>query len=167
MRAWFKYYNFCLPCIDEVVAKYFPIDIPPVKELMSNVQLIFTSTHSAMGFETPRVPTVVEIGGLHIKSTNPLPKDLQAFMDSAKDGIVYFSLGSVIPESTMKKEIRSAIVNTFRSLKQKVLWKMDGNSSDMPDNVMMSKWFPQQSILGNSYTSSFLQQNFIKLICFC
>lgn len=134
--------------------------MPPAQELMLQVQLIFVGTHSAMGFETPRVPTIVEIGGLHVKEPKPLPKNLKNFMDSAKDGVIYFSLGSVMPESTMTEYVRNSIMNTFRKLKIKVLWKSDGNETDAPENVMMSKWFPQQSIL-SKYTFLIIHRGII------
>lgn len=39
------------------------------------------------------MPGIVNIGGAHIKSGKPLPENIQKFLDGAKDGAIYFSLG--------------------------------------------------------------------------
>ncbi len=37
-------------------------------------------------------------------------------------------------------------------LKQRVIWKWEAdNMSDIPSNVMIRKWLPQQDILGKNY----------------
>ena len=44
------------------------------------------------------------------------------------------------------------MIKVFGSLKQRVLWKWDQESMpDLPSNVKLSKWLPQQDILGNEY----------------
>lgn len=47
---------------------------------------------------------MINIGGAHVKPAKPLPKDLQTFLDEAKDGVVYFSLGTVVQSSALPKE---------------------------------------------------------------
>lgn len=133
--------------MQRVISNYFPVGTPPLENIMTNSQLVFLSTHSAMGFVKPPVRTIVEVGGLHISPPKPLPQDLEAFISGAEHGVIYFSLGSVIPESTMNQYVADSILNTFRRLKQRILWKIDGKRKNVPKNVMMSKWFPQQGIL--------------------
>lgn len=79
-------------------------------------------------------------------------QDLQAFMDSATDGVIYFSLGSVVDMSElMDNGIFEAIHTVFKGLKQKVLWKFKDEKT-IPKvstpNIKFSTWFPQQDILG-------------------
>lgn len=70
-------------------------------------------------------------------------------MDSAKDGVIYFSLGSNFKSLDLKPEIKKTLVNAFRQLDQLVLWKYEAETlSDLPLNVQISKWFPQTDILG-------------------
>ena len=41
------------------------------------------------------------------------------------------------------------MVKVFASLPQQIMWKWDQETmEDLPPNVMLSKWFPQQDILG-------------------
>lgn len=70
-------------------------------------------------------------------------------MNNAKDGVVYFSLGSVVPSHLMPDDVKETFIKVFSKLKQRVLWKIDadtlpGNSS----NVKIVKWLPQHEILG-------------------
>lgn len=44
---------------------------------------------------------------------------------------------------------RKVLVQVFGSLKQRVLWKWDKDTmEDLPPNVRLGKWLPQQDILG-------------------
>ena len=45
-------------------------------------------------------------------------------------------------------------MEVFGSLQQRVLWKWDSDSmDDLPPNVRLSKWLPQQDILGQLFRS--------------
>jgi glucuronosyltransferase len=70
-------------------------------------------------------------------------------MDEATEGVILFSLGSLIKVSSVADgEKFEAFSRAFSRLKQKVLWKWETDLPKVPDNVMVSKWFPQQDILG-------------------
>lgn len=59
---------------------------------------------------------IVPIGGAHIKPAKPLPENLQAFLDGAKDGAIYFSLGSNLKSSLLPKHrIREFLSECFSS----------------------------------------------------
>lgn len=79
-------------------------------------------------------------------------------MDSAEHGVVYFSMGSMLSVKELKKVgAYDALVEVFKNLKQKVIWKWTSwSEEEMPDlpNIKMAKWLPQQSILGKSRMSS-------------
>lgn len=77
-------------------------------------------------------------------------QDLNDFLDSATDGAIYFSLGSIVQVSDVAGDsVKEAFINVFKTMKQKVLWKWEtDNFTDKPANVMTSKWFPQQDVLG-------------------
>lgn len=55
----------------------------------------------------------INIGGAHIKPTKPLPVELQRFLDEAKDGVIYFSLGSVVKSSKLPKDKIRAFLGIF------------------------------------------------------
>ena len=77
-------------------------------------------------------------------------KDLQEFADRATDGLIIFTLGSMIPVSSMPKEIVNIFISVFSKLPQKVIWKWeDEEQPNVPANTKMVKWLPQQDLLGD------------------
>lgn len=54
----------------------------------------------------------------------------------------------------MPKEKLDMFLNTFKKLKQRILWKWeDDNLPGKPNNVMTAKWLPQTDILGSYKTN--------------
>lgn len=93
---------------------------------------------------------VISIGGAHIKPAKPLPTDIKKFIDEAKHGVIYFSLGTIVQSSKLPKEKLAAFFDTFKNLKQRVLWKFEDESlPGIPSNVMVRKWLPQNDILAH------------------
>lgn len=72
-------------------------------------------------------------------------------MDAANQtGVIYFSLGSYVKSTDMPRKKLEAFVESFRGLKQKVLWKYEDESiTNLPSNVMVRKWLPQSDILAH------------------
>ena len=98
-------------------------------------------THGAWSYG----PNVIEVGGLNIKEAKPLPQDLQQFMDSASNGVILISFGSALTPSQMKQEKLNMIIGMFRTLKQySFIWKCDAKIDNLPDNVRILNWLPQQ-----------------------
>jgi hypothetical protein len=60
-------------------------------------------------------------------------------------------MGSIVPGSSMPERYRQKILNTFSNLRQRVIWKWETETMDnLPVNVKLSKWLPQQDVLGHS-----------------
>lgn len=71
-------------------------------------------------------------------------------MDSAADGVVYFSFGSVVKAVHLPNDKVEMFLDCLGRLKQKVLWKWESdNLPKLPPNVVVNKWFPQVDILGH------------------
>ena len=50
----------------------------------------------------------------------------------------------------MPEEYRQKFLNVFSKLKQRVIWKWETEDmTGLPPNVKLSKWLPQQDILGH------------------
>ena len=92
---------------------------------------------------------MVDIGGFHLKPPKTLPQELQKYLDEAKHGVIYFSMGSGLQSTNLPVEKRDALVRVFSKLKQNVLWKWESDVlPGQPKNVKVWKWLPQQDILG-------------------
>lgn len=127
--------------------------------MIRNTSLVFLNSHVSLSNPKPFVPNMIEIGGINIeRKVKPLPEELEKFMSSAKNGVIYFSMGSNLKSSQLPVNTINAIVDTFAKLKQRVLWKLDDPSviENMPENVLVKKWFPQVDILANSNVILFI-----------
>ncbi|XP_049859780.1 UDP-glycosyltransferase UGT5-like [Schistocerca gregaria] len=118
---------------------------------------MLVSNHFTECYPRPNLPNFVELTGPHIQpDTKPLP---QEWLDGATDGVIYFSLGTNVLSSTMPPEKRRAFLDAFSQLPQRVLWKWEtDDATDLPPNVKMSKWLPQQSVLAHTNVRIFITQ---------
>jgi hypothetical protein len=111
-----------------------------------------------LGQPRPFLPDIIEVGGMHCTDAKPLPKDLEDFVNSSgKDGFILFSMGSALKGSMMPDKQRKIFLGAFGKLKQKVLWKWETETmEDLPPNVKLSKWLPQQDVLGHPKAKAFI-----------
>ncbi|XP_050314658.1 UDP-glycosyltransferase UGT5-like [Anthonomus grandis grandis] len=130
---------------------------PDVRKAFYNVSLVLLGSHSSFRSATPLAPNMVEIGGFHIDPPKKLPKDIQAFLDNAKDGAIFFSMGSHLRSKNFSPEKKQIFLNVFKRLKLKVLWKFEDEVlPGKSDNVMIRKWLPQMDILGHPNVKLFI-----------
>jgi glucuronosyltransferase len=144
------FYLHHLPKQRELYKKYFPNAKRSLDDVLTRSAIIFMNTHVSATSARPNMPNVIEINGIHVKAAKKLPKDIQEFLDSATEGAIVFSLGSIIQAHKLPVEKREAFVKSFGKLKQKVIWKYENDTlPDKTDNVMISKWLPQRDILAH------------------
>ncbi|KAF5289260.1 hypothetical protein FQA39_LY15190 [Lamprigera yunnana] len=144
-----SHYLYVYPKQNDILQKYFP-GAPHLDKLSYNYSLILVNSHVSINDVAPILPNVIEIGGAHINTTTSLPPHLQKFLDNAKDGVIYFSMGSVLRSQYFSLDKRDAMLKVFSRLKQKILWKWDDNLLNKPTNVITSSWVPQQDVLGRN-----------------
>ncbi|XP_040823465.1 UDP-glucuronosyltransferase 2B13-like isoform X1 [Ochotona curzoniae] len=106
-------------------------------------------------FPHPFLPNFDFIGGLHCKPAKPLPKDMEDFVQSSgEEGVVVFSLGSMI--SNMTEERANVIASALAQLPQKVIWRYEGmKPAHLGANTQLYKWIPQNDLLGHPKTKAF------------
>uniref|UniRef100_A0A8B9K5E4 UDP-glucuronosyltransferase n=1 Tax=Astyanax mexicanus TaxID=7994 RepID=A0A8B9K5E4_ASTMX len=109
-------------------------------------------------FEYPRplLPNFKFVGGLHCKPAKPLPKEMEEFVQSSgDDGIVVFSLGSMVKNLT--KDRANTIASALGQIPQKVLWRYSGDKPDtLSPNTKLYDWIPQNDLLGHPKTKAFV-----------
>ncbi|KAG4079652.1 hypothetical protein HA402_010432 [Bradysia odoriphaga] len=142
------------------IRKHFPTVKESIERLNERVQLIMVNTHPAMGFIRPILPNTIQLGFLHIKPPSPLPNsDLKTFLDHAKNGVIYMSLGSNVKSKDLSSKILATFLNVFRNLTYDVLWKFEAdNLPNKPPNVFISKWLPQSDLLAHPSIKLFITQ---------
>lgn len=121
------------------------------------ISVMLLNSHAPLTTARPTVDAMVPVGGMHIYPPKPLPADMQAFLDGATEGAIFFSLGSNVQSKDMPVEMLRLFLQVFGSLKQRVLWKFEDESiSQLPDNVMVRKWLPQADILAHRHVKVFI-----------
>jgi glucuronosyltransferase len=124
---------------------------------MKNVSLVLVNHHFSTSSIRPIVANMIEVGGIHVEPAKPLPSDIQEFLDSATDGAILFSMGSIIQGKDWEPSKRDAFVRAFGKLKQKVLWKYENETlPKKPSNVMISSWIPQRDVLAHPNVELFI-----------
>jgi len=150
--------NFYMPRQRALYRQYFPNAKVSLDTVRKDTSLVLLNNHVSLSFPRPYMPNMIEVGGMHIdRKQKPLPADMQKFLDEAKDGAIFFSMGSNLKSVLLAPEKREAILKTFASLKQRVMWKFeDPNLPGKSDNVYISDWFPQQDILAHPNVKLFI-----------
>ncbi|CAG7720843.1 unnamed protein product, partial [Allacma fusca] len=137
------------PAMDQISRKYLGPDIPSSEEINKNLSLVLSNSHFVINAPVPVLPDVVEVAGMHCLPPKPVPKDLDEFLSGDKDGFIYFSMGSMVNSKLFSPSVKKMFLSVFSKLKQRVLWKFEADLTDLPPNVKIGKWLPQQDILGH------------------
>ncbi|PSN42526.1 hypothetical protein C0J52_16171 [Blattella germanica] len=131
-----RYYH--LPKQNSIMKKYFGHleDLPYISDIEEKVSLLLVNNHFSLNYPKPLMPNIIQVGGMHIKPPKQLPKDLKQYLDDAKDGVIYFSMGSNLRSTQFPEVKRKAFLQAFSAMKQKILWKWEEDTMPgKPDNV--------------------------------
>ena len=142
--------TFVFPRIQPAIDKYFP-GAPSLIEIKANISAAFANTHPAFSYPRAYPPGVVELGGIHCRPTQPLPRYIEKFVsDSGPDGFVVFGVGSIIRMDEMPREMLQVFIRVFSRLRQRVVWQWRGGNrpANLSDNILLVDWLPQQDLLG-------------------
>lgn len=152
--------NFNIFPEEQKLAEQYFGPLPPLIDIMKNVSMIFINEADVLTPGRPILPNIVRFSSFHVsENPDPLPKNLQKFLDGAKEGFIYFSLGSNARSSAIPKEIKRIFCNVFAKLPYRVIWKYEEEDLlEKPKNVYIGSWLPQQSILAHPKIKLFIYQ---------
>ncbi|XP_055304714.1 UDP-glucosyltransferase 2-like [Sitodiplosis mosellana] len=176
MNFWQRMYNSLTYWVEDIITLYYYLpdqqkhmeilfpdakNWPSLDEMRRNVSLVLLNTHTTIGTPRPYAPNMIEVGGMQIKKiVDPLPPKIQKFLDEAKSGAIFFSLGSNILLQMLPKPMFDAIVGAFSSYPDhRILIKSHENiiiPSHNESNVLIEPWFDQQSILAHENVKLFI-----------
>nr|QIK00362.1 UDP-glycosyltransferase [Xylotrechus quadripes] len=145
---------------EKILHEHFNTTVPLVS-LLQDLDLLILNVNPVIQGVRAVGPTTINIGGYRPAVTKPppLPKDLQEFLDGAKEGFIYFSLGSNVKSKDLSKETLNSVISTLRELPYKVLWKFEADTlPGKPENVKLVKWTPQQAVLAHRNIKLFITQ---------
>lgn len=69
------------------------------------------------------------------------------FIENSPEGVIIFSLDSVLAMSSLPGHVLEAILKVFEQLPQRIILKYEDDLQNLPKNVMTRKWIPQRDIL--------------------
>ncbi|XP_071055909.1 UDP-glycosyltransferase UGT5-like isoform X1 [Onthophagus taurus] len=142
--------------------KYFMKVRGPKKEIaekfMYNISLILINSHFTMHEARISVPQMIDVGGLHVSNKKiTLPQNIEKWINESSEGVVYFSMGSMLIGHSFPIKKREMFQRAFSRLKHRVLWKWENDTMPgKPDNVMTQKWMPQFDILCHPNVKAFV-----------
>jgi len=127
-------------------------------EIRHNFSLILLNQHFSLFKARSTVPGLIEVAGFHIPKVDPkLPDDLQAFIDEAEHGVIYFALGMEQECKDLPEETQNVLLESFKSMPQRVIWKFEGEPPrSLASNIYISKFLPQQAILAHPNVKLFI-----------
>ncbi|XP_011938296.1 PREDICTED: UDP-glucuronosyltransferase 2A1 isoform X2 [Cercocebus atys] len=130
-------------------------------ETMGKAEIWLIRTYWDFEFPRPYLPNFEFVGGLHCKPAKSLPKEMEEFIQSSgKDGVVVFSLGSMVKNLTEEKA--NLIASALAQIPQKhnfpqVLWRYVGKKpATLGNNTQLYDWIPQNDLLGHPKTKAFI-----------
>ncbi|XP_029314239.1 UDP-glucuronosyltransferase-like [Cottoperca gobio] len=140
---------------DDLVSSYLG-DNMTYKELLSNGAIWLLRYDFTFEYPRPLLPNMFFIGGINCVNEAPLPVDLKEFVDgSGDDGFIVFTLGSMV--SNMPEEKAKQFFDAFRQIPQRVVWRYTGVlPEDVPKNVRLMKWLPQNDLLAHPKAKLFI-----------
>lgn len=66
-------------------------------------------------------------------------------------------MGSAYKGDMMSDKKRNLFLNVFSKLRQTVIWKWESEKMEnLPKNVLLKKWLPQQGLLGHESIKIFI-----------
>ncbi|KAK9881061.1 hypothetical protein WA026_014406 [Henosepilachna vigintioctopunctata] len=145
-----------LPTQNKMVQMHFP-GAPHITEYYHRASIVLLNGDLSVNEPLPKVPGAIDIGGFHIRPSKPLPTDLQDILNTAAQGVIYFSMGGNIKSVDIPIEKRTMLLNVFSKLKQTVLWKWEADHlPNKSDNIVIRKWLPQNDVLAHKNVKLFI-----------
>jgi len=144
-------FNFMARDTHKARAEILKQDLAPLEDInRRRYTVLLTNSHPLTHGAWQYGPNIIEVGGLNVQKAKPLSEGFQTWLDAASNGAVLVSFGSVLKPSQMNPERLDLLLNVFKSLKQySFIWKWDVDIEDVPENVKISSWLPQQDILSH------------------
>jgi hypothetical protein len=135
----------------------FAPDVTTFQQLVDNSMLFFLTRDYIIDHPQPFFPNVIVTTLLMYSPSKPLSGDIQQVYSEATNGVILVSFGSmqitVIGKSSLEK-----LMAALGQLQQTVVFKLKTNIelADIPRNVKIFSWIPQNDCLGHERTKLFI-----------
>lgn len=137
----------------------FGSDIPYAGDLEKLTALMLVNSNPAVDYPDSNPPNIIQVGGMQIKEPKPVPKDMEDFLNKGKKGSILMALGTNIRSDELGEENIKMVLEAFRQIPDyNFLWKFETSEliTDLPPNVKISAWVPQNDILAHPKVKLFI-----------
>ncbi|XP_062498380.1 UDP-glucuronosyltransferase 1A1-like isoform X4 [Pezoporus occidentalis] len=126
-----------------------------VNDLLRQASIWLMKLDFVLHYPQPLMPNMIMVSGVTC-AHKKLTQEFEAIVNaSGEHGIIVFSLGSMVSEIPMKKA--KEIADALGTVPQTVLWRYTGKvPPDMPKNIKLVKWLPQNDLLAHPKTRAFI-----------
>ena len=101
----------------------------------------------------PTMPNVKTVPHLQQLTAKPLPPEFQSFIDSADNGVVIVTFGSLL---TLPSETKMKLLTAFKQTKYKYIIRDSLQKNNNSDKFMFGTWLPQFDLLRHEKTRLFI-----------
>ncbi|XP_055918804.1 UDP-glycosyltransferase UGT5 [Eupeodes corollae] len=145
---------------DIVARKHFSAlgrNLSPISQLLSRTSITLLNNYSPLLTSRPSVPNIIPVGGTHIKQAQSIQWNIKRFLDDAREGAIYFSLGTILKCSDIDSEKFTAIITVIGKLKEKVLWHCDLKKvENQPKNLLLQDIVSSSDVLAHPHVTFFV-----------
>ena len=125
------------------------------EELALGASLHLQNSDPLLDYPKPYLPNVIQVGGLTTRQGEPLPRDMESFIQRRNKSTIIISFGSVA--HYLPDQINKIIYEGIVKLPYTVIWKYYGAGfPDVPDHVLLSPWLPQNDLLAHPKVKLFI-----------
>ena len=142
------------PNWDYTLLHQFAPDVTSWTELKRKAAFYIVSRDHMLEWPRPSLPNVVFTPGITAVDVRPLPSELELIVKSKR--VIIVSFGSTV--GNLPTEVTQKFFAAFRQTKATILWKVGdtGWPADVPGNVKLLKWMPQNDLLGHVSVKLFI-----------
>jgi len=124
-------------------------------DLERNADFAFYFSSPHLGSMAPRLPNTANTAFIQCRPGENLDPDLESWLASSNDTVVYFSFGSTVQPELLTPATLTMFEKVFARLHLRVIWKRSGVSTE---RMLMREWVDQQDVLAHPKVNIFISQ---------
>ncbi|XP_067664274.1 UDP-glucuronosyltransferase 2C1-like [Haliotis asinina] len=124
----------------------------PFSRLIEQAQLWFIEQDIVADYPRPLMPNSKLVGGLSTRNAQPLTGKFHDFYKKSQHGVVVVSFGGSLSE--LPPHLSNKLLKAFSMTKYDFVWR--SNVKTNSSKFLISKWFPQNDLLGHAKTKLFI-----------
>ena len=122
-------------------------------DLTAKAQLWIDRKNIVLEYNEPTMPNVKTVPHLQHLTAEPLLPEFQSFIDSADNGVVIVTFGSVLH---LPSETKMKLLTAFKLTKYKYIIRDSLQKNNHSNKFMFGTWLPQSDLLRHEKTKLFI-----------